>query len=317
MNTSHPTSATPRRAGRGRLTLGAAALAVAALALTACGSSNPLDNPTEPATENSGSATTITVGSQAYYSNEIIAEIYAQALENAGFTVDRAFNIGQRDAYMPDIVSGDIDLFPEYTGNLLEFFDPEATATSPDDVYAALQQALPEGLQALDYAEASDQDTYTVTKAFAAEHNLTSIGDLAAIATPLTIGAAPEFEQRPYGPAAAKTVYGVDLAFSATGPTTLEALLAGTIQIADIYSADPAFETEDIVALNDPDNMILASNVVPIAGGDVADEVADIINAISAKLTVEQLVSLNVQSTVDHKEAPEIATTWLKAQGLL
>lgn len=313
MNTSHHTPATPRR---GRLALGVAALAVAALALTACGNSNPLDDPTQPAAENSGSGTSLTVGSQAYYSNEIIAEIYAQALEGGGFTVERAFNIGQRDAYMPDVTSGAIDVFPEYTGNLLEFFDPEATATSPDDVYAALQDALPDGIEALDYAEASDQDTYTVTQAFATEHNLTTIADLAAVTTPLTIGAAPEFEQRPYGPAAAKSVYGVDLAFSATGPTTLESLLAGTIQVADIYSADPAFETEDIVALQDPENMILASNVVPIVSTDVADDVAPIINAVSAKLTVDQLVALNVQSTVDHKEAAEIATTWLKEQGL-
>lgn len=288
----------------------------ASLVLAGCASSNPLDTPTEDGGESAGSDA-IVIGSQAYYSNEIIAEIYAQALENADFTVEREFNIGQRDAYIPDLESGAIDLFPEYTGNLLEFYDDSADVTSPEDVYAALQDALPEGLTALDYAEASDQDTYTVTKEFAEANDLTSIADLANLSEQATIGGAPEFEQRPYGPAGAKELYGVDLAFSATGDTTLESLLAGEIQVADIYSADPAFETEDIVALEDPENLILASNVVPIASSDVSDEIADVINAVSAALGADDLVALGVQSTVDEKSPEEIATQWLEDNDLL
>ncbi|GGD68623.1 ABC transporter substrate-binding protein [Microbacterium murale] len=288
----------------------------ASLVLAGCASSNPLDTPTEDGGESAGSDT-IVIGSQAYYSNEIIAEIYAQALENADFTVEREFNIGQRDAYIPDLESGALDLFPEYTGNLLEFYDDSADVTSPEDVYAALQDALPDGLTALDYAEASDQDTYTVTKEFAEANDLTSIADLANLSEKATIGGAPEFEQRPYGPAGAKELYGVDLAFSATGDTTLESLLAGEIQIADIYSADPAFETEDIVALEDPENLILASNVVPIASSDVSDEIADVINAVSAALGADDLVALGVQSTVDEKSPEDIAKQWLEDNDLL
>ncbi|MCV0336037.1 ABC transporter substrate-binding protein [Microbacterium maritypicum] len=295
-------------ARKSRLALAGGAALAAVLVLGGCANSNPLDAPSEGS---SSGGDTIVIGSQAYYSNEIIAEIYAQALEGADIKVDRQFNIGQRDAYMPDVESGAIDLFPEYTGNLLEYLDKDATATSPEDVYAALKEALPKGLTALDYAEASDQDTYTVLKSFAEENGLTTIGDLSKVTTPVTIGAAPEFEQRPYGPAAAKEVYGVDLGFSATGPTTLESLLAGEIQVADIYSADPAFQTEDIVALEDPENIILASNVVPIASSDVADEISDVINAVSKKLTAEELVGLNVQSTVDQKSAEDIAKKWL------
>jgi osmoprotectant transport system substrate-binding protein len=295
--------------------VGGIALA-ASLVLAGCANSNPLDTPTED-TDTAAGGDTIVVGSQAYFSNEIVAEIYAQALEGAGFTVDRQFNIGQRDAYIPDIESGAIDLFPEYTGNLLQFYDEAAEVTSPEDVYAALQEVLPEGLTALDYSEASDQDTYTVTKAFAEEHGLTSIGDLADVETPVTIGAAPEFEQRPYGPAGAKEVYGVDLAFSATGDTTLEALLAGEIQVADIYTASPAFQTEDIVALEDPENLILASNVVPIASTEVADEISDVINEVSAALTADDLVALGVQSTVDQMSPEDIAEQWLTDNDLI
>ncbi|MFK4762927.1 ABC transporter substrate-binding protein [Microbacterium sp. ZW T5_45] len=292
-------------------------VAAAALALSACSSSNPLDAPSE-SSEGSGSGDAIVIGSQAYYSNEIIAEIYAQALEDAGLTVDRQFSIGQRDAYIPDVESGAIDIFPEYSGSLLEFLsDDEVTATSPDDVFAALQDVLPDSLTALDYAEATDQDSYTVLKSFAEENGLVEIGDLAKVTTPLTIGAAPEFEQRPYSPTAAKEVYGVDLAFSATGATTLDSLLAGEIQVADIYTADPAFETKDIVALEDPENLIISSNVVPIVSTDIADEVSDVLNAISAKLTTEELVALNVKSTVDQESSADIAKAWLTDQGLI
>ncbi|KQR48584.1 glycine/betaine ABC transporter [Microbacterium sp. Leaf161] len=292
-------------------------VAAAALALSACGSSESLGEPADSG-ESSGSGDTIVVGSQAYYSNEIIAEIYAQALEAAGFDVEKQLSIGQRDAYMPDVESGDIDVFPEYTGSLLEYIsDDDIDVTSPDDVYAALQDALPESLTALDFAEATDQDSYTVLKSFAEENGLTTIGDLAKVTSQVTIGAAPEFEQRPYSPAAAKEVYGVDLAFSATGPTTLESLLAGQIQVADIYTADPAFETEEIVALEDPENLIISSNVVPIVSSDIADDVSDVLNAISAKLTAEELVSLNVLSTVDQQSSADIAKKWLEDNDLV
>ncbi|MFJ3957235.1 ABC transporter substrate-binding protein [Arthrobacter sp. NPDC090010] len=294
-----------------RIAAAGAALA-ATLALSACGSGNPLD-------QSSGSAAsgdTVVIGSQAYYSNEIIAEIYAQSLEKDGVKVDRRFNIGQRDAYMPDVKSGAISLFPEYTGNLLEYLKGKTSSTSPDAVFSELKSSLPKGLVALNYAPAADQDTYTVTKANADKYGLQTIADLAKMPGKVTVGGAPEFEKRPYGPAAAKTDYGVDLAFSATGPTTLDALRAGTVQVADIYSADPAFEKGDLVALKDPKNMILSSNVVPIASEGVADKVSKAINAVSAKLTTEELVKLNVESTVDKRQPADIATAWLKDKGL-
>src|SRR5690606_40406470 len=103
----------------------------------------------------------------------------AQALEADGFTVERNFSIGQRDAYMPALENGEVQVFPEYKGNLLQFFDPETTATSTDDVYAALQDALPEGLAVLDQSAATDQDSYNVTADFAEADGLTTIGDLA------------------------------------------------------------------------------------------------------------------------------------------
>ncbi|WP_309617035.1 ABC transporter substrate-binding protein [Salinibacterium sp.] len=299
---------------KGRLAIGAAAVGVA-LALSGCASGDPLG--TETGTGSTGASKTITIGSQAYYSNEIIAEIYAQALEDAGFTVDRQFNIGQRDAYLPSLENGDIDLFPEYTGNLLQFYDEKTTATTSDDVYAALAKALPDGLTVLDQASATDQDSYNVTAEFAKANKLQSLADLKNVTTPLTLGGAAELEKRPYGPAGLLSVYGATVGFSATGDTTVEDLLAGTVNIANVYSADPRIQTKKLVTLEDPDGLFLASNVVPLVNADIADSIADVINAVQAKLTPEALVAMNVESTVDQSSSSDIATKWLTENGLL
>jgi len=303
---------------KGRLALGAVVVG-AALALSGCATSNPLDS-------GSGSSATptetITIGSQAYYSNEIIAEIYAQALENDGQTVVRKFNIGQRDAYLPALEqdrskAGAVDLFPEYTGNLLQFYDKTTTATSAADVYAALKTALPKGLTVLDQSSATDQDSYNVTAEFAKANNLASIADLAKATVPLKLGGNAELADRPYGPKGLLSKYNVTVAFTATGDTTVDDLLAGTVNIANVYSADPRIQTDKLVTLSDPDGLFLASNVVPLVRSDVADQVSKIINAVSAKLTPEGLIALNVQSTVDQKSPADIAKGWLTAQGLL
>ena len=112
---------------------------------------------------------------EAYCSTEIVAEIYAQALEGAGKEVERKFNIGQRDAYMPQLEDGAIDVFPEYTGNLLQFFKDDTKARASDEVYKELEAELPDSLAVLEQAKASDQDSYTVTRKFADENELKSM----------------------------------------------------------------------------------------------------------------------------------------------
>ncbi|GAA1638301.1 ABC transporter substrate-binding protein [Microbacterium flavum] len=298
-----------------RLALAASALTITALALTACGSSGSLDEPASSGSAAGGSSDTITVGSQAYYSNEIIAEIYAQALEGAGFTVEKKFNIGQRDAIIPSLQDGTVQITPEYTGNLLQYFDKTTTATTTDDVYAALEKALPEGLSVLDQSPATDQDSYNVTAAFAKEHNLKSIADLAGI-TPLVLGGAPELEQRPYGPSGLKDKYGVDVTFSATADTTVDELVAGNVQLADVYSADPSIKTKDLVTLEDPKGLFLASHVVPLVSSSFPEDAAAVINKVSAALTPDGLIALNVASKVDQKSPGDLAKSWLADNGI-
>lgn len=305
-------------AKKSRLALAAALLTGVSLVAAGCASSDPLAPETEAPAAGGETSETIVIGSQAYYSNEIIAEIYAQALEAGGFEVSRdAFNSGQRDAYIPALESGEITLFPEYSGNLLQYFDPETEARTADEVYAALPDALPEGLSVLDQSTATDQDSYTVTAAFAEENGLVEIGDLADAAGPITLGGPPELAERPYGPTGLEEVYGVSVEFSPTADTTFEALEANTIQVANIYTADPRIQTGDLVVLEDPEGLFLASNVVPVVSGELPEGAAAILNEVSAALTPEGLVALNVQSTEDQESTPDIAAAWLSENGLV
>ncbi|MBT4909712.1 MAG: ABC transporter substrate-binding protein [Microbacteriaceae bacterium] len=264
--------------------------------------------------EDASQTEAVVVGSQAYYSNEIIAEIYAQALEGAGYEVERKFQIGQRDAYLPELESGAVDLFPEYTGNLLQFYSPDASATEADEVYAALGEALPEGLSALAMSPATDQDSYNVTAEFAEANSLVSLEDLVGVEG-LILGGAPELEERPYGPAGLLETYGVSVEFDATGDVTVDALLEGVVTMANVYSGDPRIAEFGLVTLADPQGLFLASNVVPIVSSDRASELALVIDPISKALTPEGLVALNLQSTKDEMSAADIAAGWLEANG--
>jgi osmoprotectant transport system substrate-binding protein len=302
---------------RGRLALVSAVAVGAVVALAGCASGDPLDE--------GGSAEgseTIVVGSQDYYSNEIIAEIYAQALENGGLTVDRQFRIGQREAYLPEIESGAIDVFPEYSGSLLQALEADAPGGTPDEVYTALEAALPDGVRVLDRAEATDQNSWTVTQAFADTYGLTDIASLSTVTEPITVGGNSELETRPYGPTTLKDKYGIEIAGftpveDSGGPLTVKALVDNKIQLANIYTADPNIESNNLVALEDPDNLFFPDNVVPVVSEKIDDDAAEILNEVSAALDTETLVALNAQSVNDEAAADTVATEWLTERGLL
>jgi len=268
----------------------------------------------------SASSQTIVVGSQDYYSNEIIAEIYAQALEANGYKVDRQFRIGQREVYLPQIMAGDIDLFPEYTGPLLQYWDPTTTALLDKDVYTALQAATPSGLRVLDESPATDQDSYVVTQAFAQQWGLKTIADLAKVTTPMTMGADSEAQTRPNGPAGLQKTYGVSVGFTPIedggGPLTVKALTSNQIQLAIIYTADPSIAADNLVTLEDTKGLFLASHVVPLASDKIDSTAAGIINKISSAMTPADLVALDARSVNDQLPASKIASDWLAQNNL-
>ncbi|WP_341853856.1 ABC transporter substrate-binding protein [Brachybacterium sp. GPGPB12] len=306
--------------------LGALGAGGLALGAAACGGSDPFeeDGGSGAAGSDGGGeapAGTLAIGSQAYYSNEIIAELFAQVLEKAGFTVDRQYQIGQREVYMPELEAGSLDLL------CLSTSGTSCGTTSPTRAPRAPRRSAPPSrrpcrrARVLSFAEASDQDSYTTTSDFASTHSLSAIGDLAGVEEDLKIAANSEFETRPYGPEGAKAVYDVDIAVvpveDSGGPLTVQALLDGDVQLADIYSADPSIAENDLVVLEDPESMILPQNVVPVVSEKIDEQAADAIESVIAELSAGDLVEPHRQSVVDQASSADIATGWLTEKGLL
>ena len=335
--TAHPSTRSGEPLTRRGLLTGVGALG-GLVALSACSNTDPFAIDRASGGYSGGP---IIIGSQQYYSNEIIAELYAQMMEKTGLTVTRQYQIGQREVYLPELEAGKIHVIPEYGGNLLEYYSktsasggptattatatatvtPSRTASDTTSIQDALLRTLPHSLTVLNPAEATDQDSLTVTKATAQAHSLTSIGDLASLGRPITIAANSEFTTRPYGPKGLKAVYGVDASVTPVedsgGPLTVKALTDGTVDVADIYSSDPAIRAKNLVILSDPQMLILPQNVTPLVSASLPAIAATAINRVSALLTPDELRSLNQRSTGEKLSSKTIATDWLTSKKLL
>lgn len=292
---------------------------VVALVTAACGSSNPLGGG-----EVSGDLKSIAVGSADFTESKIIAEIYAQTLEANGFDIRRQFGIGSRETYVPAVKDHSIDLIPEYTGNLLQYFDKNTKATDPQSVELALYRALPGDLSILTPSPANDQDTVAVTAATAQKWNLKTIGDLAAHSAEVKVGGPSEFQTRAEGLPGLKAKYGLDIApanfvsiSDGGGPATVRALVDGTVTAADIFSTSQAIPQNNLVVLEDPKNNFLAANVVPlVASQKMSDQLKSVLDAVSAKLSTEALIEMNTATSGNGGVDPdEAARKWVQDNG--
>ncbi|MQA14102.1 MAG: glycine/betaine ABC transporter substrate-binding protein [Pseudonocardiaceae bacterium] len=266
--------------------------AVAVLATAACGSSDPLTGG-DGGGDGGGS---VVVGSANFPESVLLMEIYAEALRRAGAEVQTRPRLGTREITNAALQDGSISVMPEYTGNLLQSFDPDFTATAPDEVYAALQQGLPERLEVLEYSEAQDSDVLVVTQQTSEQFGLTSMDQLAPLCGRFVLGAAAEWPQRWAGPIA--DIYGCTfqrvISTDSGGPVTIEALRSGAAQVVNLFTTDPVIEANGWVELADPKQMYPAQNIVPLVRSGALDQAGvDAFNAVSAALTTEELTELN------------------------
>ncbi|MFE4578778.1 ABC transporter substrate-binding protein [Streptomyces chartreusis] len=303
---------------------GAAFALIAALSLTACGGDGGSDdNPLTGSGGDSGDGKSIVVGSANFPENQLLAEIYAEALEAKGLKVTRKFDIGAREVYYDQVVKGGIQVFPEYNGALLATaVDKSSTVTGTEDINAELKKKLPSSVEILDSAEAQDKDSVTVTAETAEKYNLKTLADLKPVAGKWTIGAGSEFKTRTQGWIGLKKIYGVEFGkfqpLDAGAQSTLLKLLnSDKVQAANIYTTDPAIVEDKLVVLEDPKNLFSSQNVTPLVYKSAVNDTARAaLNGVSAKLTTEDLVEMMKKLVNDKEDAATVAKEWLTKAGL-
>ncbi len=257
-----------------------------------------------------------------------MAEIYGQALEAKGYTVDRsAIGLGTRKVTAAALESGQFDLKPEYIGSGLAYYDPGKSTGDPAANESALQAVLaPKGITVLNYSPAADQNAFVVTQATATQYNLTKMSDLTAVQSQLKFGVATDCSTNPVCAQALKDAYGLDLTnalpLSACDQPMVDALKAGTIQVGELCSTQPDIAQNKWVVLEDDKHTQPADNIAPLVRDDLLAKVDKtsfeaILNDVSAKMTTADLTKLNAEYVFDKKDISAIAKEWLTANGFV
>jgi osmoprotectant transport system substrate-binding protein len=287
---------------------------------------------TEPSAAPSAAATnpTIRLGSDGFYEAKLMAEIYGQALEAKGYTVDRtAIGIGARKVSAPALESGQFDLKPEYIGSGLAFYDPGAQTGDPMVNRAALQAVLSGkggGITVLAFSPAADQNAFVVRKETADQYKLAKMSDLTAVVDKLKFGVATDCPTNPVCGKALKDAYGIDVAnatkLAACDTPMAQALKGKTIDVAELCSTQPDIAVNGWVVLEDDKLTQPADNLAPLVRNDLLAKLADrnafvnILNQVSAAMDTATLTDLGKQVAVDNKDIAEVAKAWLQSKSL-
>lgn len=298
------------------LALGATVLALVLSACSSGGSGSPAEE--KP---------TVTVGSAGFYEAQLMGEIYAQALEHAGYTVNRSLGLGTREATQPAIEGGQINLLPEYIGSELTFLGGTASG-DPEQTFSDLQAMLGDkDLKALDYTPAQDQNAFVVRQETADQYGLETMSDLAEVATELVWGLPPECETNDLCSGALKDAYGIPYdqlqiePLAACDAPIATALNDGVVDVAELCSTQPAISQFNFVVLTDDKQTQPSENIAPIVTQELLDaapaDFESTLNNVSAEMTTEMLTQLGVEVAVQNRDVAEVATEWLTQQGLI
>jgi osmoprotectant transport system substrate-binding protein len=300
-----------------RLALGASVLVLVS-ACSAGGSSKP----------------TIKIGSDGFYESQIVAEMYAQVLENAGYKAERSLGLGARKVTSSALESGQIDMKPEYLGSGLGYYDKTKTTGDPAANAKALSEILKTkggGISVLAWSPGQDTNAFVVRKETADQNKLAKMSDLAAVQDKLIWGLPPECETNPLCAGALKDSYAISFPprslklLAACGSEIAQALTGKAVDVGELCSTQPEISQFGLVALADDKATQPAENIAPIVRDDFLNKLsstdrtafAALLDSVSAKLTTDALIKLGVAHEVDKKDVPDIARTFLKDSGLL
>ena len=262
----------------------------------------------------------ITVGSFDFPESELLAEIYAQALARAGFTVERDFDLGPRELVLPAMQRGLVELVPEYQGSALAFLGGVPSADGATTQAALLAALAARHLRGLPAAPAQDQNAFVVTDATARRLHLRDLSDLARTGGALRLGGPEECADRPLCMRGLEDVYGIRFAgfvpLDTGGPLTVQALRQGFVDVGLLFTSSAALESSDLVELRDDRHLEPAEHIVPVIRPEVLQRfgtgVAEALAAVTTQLTTADLRRMNAQ-VQDGRSIADVAAAWVAA----
>jgi osmoprotectant transport system substrate-binding protein len=318
------------------LALGASILVLLSACSTGGGATQSAAAPSAPgssapaSSEPSSAAVkaSIRIGSDNFYESELMGEIYAQVLENDGYTVERKYKLGSRQERIPTMDAGQVDMVAEYVGSGLGFYAKDKITGDGQANAEELQTVLtPKGITVLGITPGEDTNAFVVRKDTSDTLGLTKMSQLKEHQDALKWGLPADCDTNPLC-AGALEEYGITYppkqrsALGACDVPMAQALEGKAIDVAELCSTQPAISQFGFVSLEDDLDTQPAENIAPIVRDDYLAKVdaaafKAILDAVSAKVTTELLTKMGVDVDVDHKDVKEVAAAFLAAQGLL
>lgn len=310
---------------------GGAAVLVA-LALGACGGGSSGDGP--GGTSSIAAHTTIlpgtgkppvTIGDKNFTEQFLLGSLYLQALEAQGFNVVLNRNIGPTEVTLQALSTGKLGMYPEYldTWDSSVAGEQQPFRTARAAYRAGQRYALAHGFELLQPTRFSDTDAIAVNLSYAVQNGLSTLGDLGKVASEITLGAPPQFQQDPAGLPALESSYGFDPA--QFKPLEIgqqyQALDQDQVQAADVNTTDGQLLTGDYALLRDPKRVLGWGNVVPVASAAVlareGPAFAATVNKVSSLLTLNAMRQLNAAVDVQNQNPATVAKQFLIAHGVI
>ncbi|MEO3974785.1 ABC transporter substrate-binding protein [Streptomyces sp. CAU 1734] len=312
------------------------ALLTAALALLAlftassCTAGPSLENQGD-ITASPGDSRQLTIGSAGFTESDLLARMYALLLGHAGYETE-VLSVTNREIYEPALESGRIDVVPEYAATFADWLNAKASGPdappvgSPDlatTMTALRRLAAPRGLDVLDPGRAVDQNAFAVTREYAAEHRLRTLGDLGRSKLPVRLAAGDECVRRPYCEPGLRKTYGIDItAVDPLGVGTTQAKQAvqnGRDQMVLTTTTDATLDDFGLVILADDKHLQNADYIVPVvnrarAGGERVTGALDRLNTV---LTTADLATMNEEVDSWRRLPEDVARAYLESKGLL
>jgi osmoprotectant transport system substrate-binding protein len=315
-----------------RHVLGSAVVLAIVLTGAACSNDSPSGGSGTNSNGGSGDKGSLTISGQDFGEMQIMASMYQQVLENAGYSVTVKL-VETRDIYVKQLESGAVDVVPEYLAGIADFLNtsangagaPVISSHSPQATLAALKPLADKaGITMLQPAKATDQNAFAVTTSFAQDHSLKTLSDLAALNMPIVLAAPPDCQGRSDCQKGLTDVYGLDITkiipLDFDSAQAKDSVKSGESQLGEVATTDGALADEGLTALQDDKGIQPAQNLIPAVNSDFLKahpDIAGILNKLSTTLTTADLAAMDLKVGVDRQQPASVAKDYLESKGLL